>query len=115
MLNDIFPIPNESIFEDKTITNCIKFYKMLLDKEVTKESEEFVLKYLKILIQAIVIIREFRDKYGNEILANQVNKRVNYPIGYGNQNSNYENGQFVILSCNCLNARSVVTETPVSL
>ena len=54
-------------------------------------------------------------KYGNEILANQVNKRVNYPIGYGNQNSNYENGQFVILSCNCLNARSVVTEIQVSL
>lgn len=50
-------------------------------------------------------------KYGNELLANQVNKRVNYPLGYGNQNPNYTNGQFVILSCNCLNARG--TETPI--
>ena len=44
-------------------------------------------------------------KYGNEVLANMVNKRVNYPIGYGNNNSNYTNGQFVILSCECLNSR----------
>ena len=50
-------------------------------------------------------------KYGNELLANQVNKRVNYPIGYGNQNPNYTNGQFVILSCNCLNARGTETTT----
>ena len=50
-------------------------------------------------------------KYGNELLANQVNKRVNYPLGYGNQNSNYTNGQFVILSCNCLNARGTETTT----
>lgn len=50
-------------------------------------------------------------KYGNELLANQVNKRVNYPIGYGNQNPNYENGQFVILSCNCLNPRGTETVT----
>ena len=49
-------------------------------------------------------------KYGNELLANQINKRVNYPIGYGNQNSNYENGQFVILSCNCINPRGTETE-----
>lgn len=53
-------------------------------------------------------------KYGNELLANQVNKRVNYPIGYGNENSNYENGQFVILSCNCLNGRGTET-TEISL
>ena len=54
-------------------------------------------------------------KYGNELLANQFNKRVNYPIGYGNQNSNYANGQFVIMSCCNLNARgtesAVTTET----
>lgn len=48
-------------------------------------------------------------KYGNEVLANQINKRVNYPIGYGNENTNYENGQFVILSCNCLNKRGTET------
>ena len=50
-------------------------------------------------------------KYGNELLANQVNKRVSYPIGYGNQNTNYTNGQFVILTCNCLNARGTESTT----
>ena len=49
-------------------------------------------------------------KYGNELLANQVNKRVNYPLGYGDENPNYVNGQFVILSCNCLNPRAVESE-----
>ena len=48
-------------------------------------------------------------KYGNELLANQLNKRVNYPLGYGNENSNYTNGQFVILSCCNLNARGTET------
>lgn len=48
-------------------------------------------------------------RYGNELLANQVNKRVNYPLGYGNQNPNYTNGQFVILSCECLNSRGTET------
>lgn len=50
-------------------------------------------------------------KYGNEILANQVNKRVPYPILFGNQNSSYPDGQFVIASCACLNARGVETTT----
>ena len=50
-------------------------------------------------------------KYGNEVIANMLNKRVNYPIGFGNQNPNYTNGQFVILSCNCLNARGTESTT----
>ena len=54
-------------------------------------------------------------KYGNEIIANMLNKRVNYPIGYGNENPNYTDGQFVILNCNCLNARGIETETVASL
>lgn len=56
-------------------------------------------------------------KYGNQLLANQVNKRVNYPLGYGNQNPDYENGQFVITSCSCLNPRGTesTTETAFSL
>ena len=50
-------------------------------------------------------------KYGNEVIANMLNKRVNYPIGFGNQNPNYTSGQFVILSCNCLNARGTESTT----
>ena len=48
-------------------------------------------------------------KYGNELLANQVNKRVPYPLLFGDQNSSYTTGQFVIASCECLNPRGVVT------
>lgn len=50
-------------------------------------------------------------KYGNNILANQVNKRVPYPILFGNENSSFENGQFVISSCACLNGRGTETTT----
>ena len=46
-------------------------------------------------------------KYSNQIIANMLNKRINYPIGYGNENPNYPEGQFVILSCCNLNARGV--------
>ncbi len=45
-------------------------------------------------------------KYGNEVYANMLNKRVNYPIGYGNQNPEYTLGQFIITSCSCLNKKS---------
>lgn len=51
-------------------------------------------------------------RYGNEILANQINKRVNYPLCYGNENSSYVNGQFTIPNCNCLNPRG--TESAVT-
>ena len=50
-------------------------------------------------------------RFGNNILANQVNKRVPYPILYGNQNSSYTEGQFVISSCSCLNNRGAVTSS----
>lgn len=48
-------------------------------------------------------------KYGNTLLANQVNKRVSYPLLFGDQNASYTTGQFVIASCACLNSRGVVT------
>lgn len=48
-------------------------------------------------------------KYGNTVLANMLNRRVNYPIGYGNENSGYTNGQFVIQTCECLNKRGTET------
>lgn len=46
-------------------------------------------------------------KAGNTMYANQLNTRVRYPIMYGNQNDNYENGQIVVLSC--VNPKSEVT------
>ena len=40
-------------------------------------------------------------KYGNTMYANQLRTRYNYAIGYGNANTNYENGQFVIFNGVC--------------
>lgn len=48
-------------------------------------------------------------KYGNTLYANQLNRRIRYPIGYGNQNANYENGQFIITSCCNINQKSTTT------
>ena len=50
-------------------------------------------------------------KYGNELYANQLSKRVNYPLLYGNQNSSYTLGQFVIPSCRCISPRGAVSTT----
>ena len=61
--------------------------------------------YIQATINNEVVNVPVLCKYGNTIYASQINRRVNYPIGYGNANTNYEDGQFVILSCNCLNPR----------
>lgn len=52
-------------------------------------------------------------KAGNTMYANQLDKRVRYPIIYGNLNTNYENGQFIILSC--VSPRSTISSTPGSI
>lgn len=48
-------------------------------------------------------------KAGNTMYANQLDTRVKYPIIYGNLNTNYPEGQFVVLSCVC--PRSTITAT----
>lgn len=52
-------------------------------------------------------------KAGNTMYANQLNTRMRYPIMYGNQNDNYENGQFVI-TCR-VNSKGVVTSDSPSI
>lgn len=48
-------------------------------------------------------------KYGNQVLANQLNRRTVYCIGYGSENSGYTNGQFSVFNTRCLNARGTET------
>lgn len=49
-------------------------------------------------------------KYGNNITANMLNKRIRYTVNYGTQNTSYPNvGQFIIPSCECLNKRGNIT------
>ena len=48
-------------------------------------------------------------KFGNTLYANQLNKRTMYKVGYGNGNTNYTDGQFVVLSNVC--PRGAITTT----
>lgn len=52
-------------------------------------------------------------RYGNNLLANQLNKRVPYLVLFGDNNTSYADGQFVLASCNNLNQRGVETTTTV--
>lgn len=54
-------------------------------------------------------------KAGNIVYANQLVKRRNYSIMYGNQNSGYVNGQFVIQNCLCPRASEIPAVTTTSL
>ena len=40
-------------------------------------------------------------KYGNLVYSNQIKTRKYYNIGYGNGNTSYANGQFIIFDCIC--------------
>lgn len=46
-------------------------------------------------------------KYGNMVFSNQLKTRKYYNIGYGNTNTDYANGQFVIFNCICPGSISV--------
>lgn len=53
-------------------------------------------------------------KFGNTIYANQLKKRVRYSIGYGNGNSNYTAGQFVVFNKVCPRSEITTTGTDTS-
>ena len=91
-------IPNKTV---KTVTNCGN-YRLIIACNVEATAN------LPVYIQTEAGNIPVLCKYGNEVIANMLNKRVSYPIGYGSDNSNYEDGQFVILSCCNLNKRGQV-------
>ena len=93
-------IPNQTI---KTLVNTAN-YRLVIACNIPEATANYPV-YIQVGNTNVPVL----CKYGNEVLANQLNRRVNYPIGYGNQNEGYTNGQFVILSCNCLNARGTET------
>lgn len=49
-------------------------------------------------------------KAGNAMYSSQLQKRVNYSIMYGNDNSNYPEGQFVIQNRVCPKAAIITSE-----
>lgn len=52
------------------------------------------------------------DKYANIVYSNQLNSRMKYCVGYGNQNTNYTLGQFVVFNNLCCSgvSNAVVNE-----
>jgi hypothetical protein len=98
--NEVVLIPNTPI---KTLRNTGN-YRLILATNIPEATSNFPVS-IQVGENNIPVL----CKYGNQIYASQLNRRVNYPIGYGNQNAEYTNGQFVITSCNCLNPRSTVT------
>ena len=79
-------IPNRAI---KTLENT-GCYRLIICCNATATSN------LPVFIQVNGISIPVLCKAGNTVYANQLDKRVNYGIMYGNQNDNYVNGQFVI-------------------
>lgn len=98
---EVVLIPNQTI---KNLTNTGN-YRLVLACNIPN-----VTSNLPIQIQVGENNIPVLCKYGNTLYANQINKRVNYPLGYGSENENYENGQFIILNCDCLNPRGVVAK-----
>jgi ribosomal protein L30E len=100
--DNVVLIPNQTI---KTLVNTAN-YRLVIACNIPEATANY-----PVFIQAENTNVPVLCKYGNEVLANQLNRRVSYPIGYGNQNSNYTDGQFVILTCCNLNKRGTETTT----
>lgn len=94
--NNVVLIPNQEI---KNLTNTGN-YRLIIACNIPEATANY-----PVFIQAGSNNIPVLCKYGNEVLANMLNRRVNYPVGYGNQNSSYSEGQFIITSCCNLNPR----------
>jgi len=81
-------IPNTPI---RVLNNC-GYYGLIICNSATAESN------LPIAIRFGDIEIPVLCKAGNTLYANQLRKRTRYPIMFGNQNDNYPDGQFVIIS-----------------
>ena len=96
-------IPNRDI---KTLENC-GCYRLVICCNATATSNLPV--YIQVNGESVPVL----CKAGNEVLANQLQKRKNYAIMYGSENTNYATtGQFVIQDRICPRATTVpVTAT----
>lgn len=100
--NEIVLIPNIPI---KTLTN-LATYRLIIACNTPDATANYPVS-IQVGTNNIPVL----CKYGNQVLANQLNKRTPYCIGYGNQNVGYTNGQFAIFNTKCLNARGTESTT----
>jgi hypothetical protein len=91
---EVVLIPNRAI---KTLTNC-GCYRLVICCNATATSN------LPVFIQVGANNIPVLCKAGNTMYANQLQKRVNYGIMFGNDNANYTNGQFVVQDRVCQKA-----------
>ena len=98
--NEIVLVPNQAI---KTVSN-LATYRLIIACNTPEATANY-----PVAIQVGENNIPLLCKYGNQVLANQLNRRTPYIIGYGNQNTGYTNGQFSIFNTRCLNARGTVT------
>ena len=103
---DVVLVPNRAI---KTLENT-GCYRLIVCCNATATSN------LPVFIQVNGVNIPVLCKAGNTVYANQLQKRRNYSIMYGNQNAGYTNGQFVIQNCLCPRASEIpATTTEVNL
>lgn len=98
--NEIILVPNRTI---KNVTNTGN-YKLVIACSTPDATANY-----PVAIQVGDNNIPLLCKYGNQILANQLNRRTVYCIGYGDNNSTYANGQFVLFNIRRLNARGTET------
>ena len=94
-------IPNQEI---KTLENC-GCYRLVICCNATATSN------LPVNIQVNGVSIPVLCKAGNTMYANQLQKRKSYAIMYGNQNTNYTDGQFVVQNSVCPRASERPTAT----
>ena len=97
-------VPNRAI---KTLENC-GCYRLVICCNATATSNQ------PVFIQVNGVNIPVLCKAGNTMYANQLVKRKNYSIMYGNQNENYTNGVFVVQDRVCPRASQVPATTQAS-
>ena len=94
-------VPNQEI---KTLSNCGS-YRLVICCNATATANLPV--FIQVNGESIPVL----CKAGNTMYANQLQKRKNYGIMYGNDNSNYTLGQFVVQDRVCPQATTLPATT----
>ena len=97
-------VPNREI---KTLENTGN-YRLIICCNATATSN------LPVNIQVNGVNIPVLCKAGNIVYANQLQKRMNYGIIYGDENPDYVNGQFIIQNRLCLKASSIPATTQMT-
>ena len=96
-------IPNREI---RTLTNAT-CYKLIIACNVEATANEPV--FIQTSLGNVPVL----CKFANTLYANQLNKRRMYRVGYGNENDNYDLGQFTV-QCNVNPRGTIATTTTAS-